>query len=163
MPRAGHCCFARKKARRSVPAHREEHAIACRGQHRRHVDKAVNVVRPAVQQNDSGAIRRTGFGVGHGQEPGVDLLLAGPRIDWGKRRLAACAFAEASTPSWATAAVAAARLSRYRRGRSIFSEIVCIMVLPGIASHRLDQPNVNAKASMPGAKNSISNSRSTMG
>ena len=43
-------------------------------QQRRHIDKAVDVVGPAVQQNDGRTIGRAGFGIADIQATGIDLL-----------------------------------------------------------------------------------------
>ena len=91
---------ARKKARRAVAAQiRNDHPVARRRQQRRDIDKAVNVVGPAVQKNDRRAIGRTGFGVADVQDAGIDLLQrrerrVRPRLDRGQlawRRLRGCA------------------------------------------------------------------------
>ena len=56
--------FGRKKARRAVAAQiRDDHAVARRRQQRRDIDKAVDVVGPAVQQDDRRAIGGAGLGV----------------------------------------------------------------------------------------------------
>ena len=71
--------LARKKARRAITAQiRNDHAVARRRQQRRDVDKAVDVVGPAVQQNDRRAIGGAGFGVTDIQHAGIDLL------EWGE-------------------------------------------------------------------------------
>jgi len=65
----------RKKARGAIAAQiRDDHPVAGRGQQRRDIDKAVNVVWPAVQQNYRGTIGRAGFSVSNVEEAGVDLL-----------------------------------------------------------------------------------------
>ena len=67
--------FGRKKTRRAVAAQiRHDHPVALRRQQRRDIDKAVNVVRPAVQKDDGAAVRRTGLGVSDIQDAGIDLL-----------------------------------------------------------------------------------------
>jgi hypothetical protein len=53
---------------------RHDHAIASLRQYRRDIDKTVDVVRPAVQQNDGSAIGRAGFGIADIEDPGIDLL-----------------------------------------------------------------------------------------
>jgi len=64
-----------KKSRGAVAAQvRHDHAIACRCEQRRNIDKTVNVVRPAVQKQDGRAAGRTGFGVADVQDAGIDLL-----------------------------------------------------------------------------------------
>ena len=66
---------AGKKARRAIAAQiRDDHPVARRRQQRGDIDKAVNVVGPAVQKNDRGTIGGTGFGVSDIEEAGVDLL-----------------------------------------------------------------------------------------
>ena len=66
---------AGKKARRAVAAHiRDDHPVARRRQQRGDIDKAVNVVGPAVQKNDRGTIGGAGFGVSDIQQAGIDLL-----------------------------------------------------------------------------------------
>src|SRR5215472_9210002 len=53
-----------EKTRRSVSAVvRHDHAIARRRQDRSDIDKAVNVIGPAMQQNDRRTVGRTGFGI----------------------------------------------------------------------------------------------------
>src|SRR4051794_22399821 len=50
-------CFARQKSRRAVAAEvRNDHPVPRPCEHRRDVDKAVNVVGPTVQQNDGATI-----------------------------------------------------------------------------------------------------------
>ena len=84
---------ARKKARRAVAAQiRNDHAVAGRCQQRRDIDKAVNVVGPAVQKNDRRAVGGAGFGVADVQDAGIDLLQRAergvrPRLDRGQLRL----------------------------------------------------------------------------
>src|SRR5271154_5704887 len=64
-----------KKTRSSIPAQiRDDHPVSRRCQQRGNIDKAVNVVRPAVQKNDGRAIGRTGFGVANIQEASINLL-----------------------------------------------------------------------------------------
>ena len=66
---------ARKKARRAIAAQiRDDHPVARRRQQRRDIDIGVNVVGPAVQKNDRGAIGGAGFGVSDIQDAGIDLL-----------------------------------------------------------------------------------------
>src|SRR5262245_31274700 len=48
--------------------------IARRGQQRRHIDVAVNVIRPAVQEEDDGAIGWAGFGIADSEGAGLGLL-----------------------------------------------------------------------------------------
>ena len=49
-------------------------AAARRGQCRSNINKTVDVVRPAMQQNDRSAIGRTGFGIADIEDAGIDLL-----------------------------------------------------------------------------------------
>ena len=49
------------------------HLIASRREQRRDIDKAVNVVRPAVEQDHRRAVRRSGFDITHIEHTGVDL------------------------------------------------------------------------------------------
>ena len=66
---------AGKKARRAIAAQiRDDHPVARRRQQRRDVDVAVDVVGPAVQQDDRRTIGGAGFGVADIQDAGVDLL-----------------------------------------------------------------------------------------
>lgn len=53
---------------------RDKHPEASRGQQRRDVDEAVNVIRPAVEKNHGWADGRTDFRVADIQDPGVDLF-----------------------------------------------------------------------------------------
>ena len=67
--------FTGKKSRRAVAAQiRDDHPVAGRRQQRRDVDKAVNVVGPAVQKNDRRTIGGTGFGITDIEQAGIDLL-----------------------------------------------------------------------------------------
>ena len=60
---------AREEARRAVAAQiRHDHPVAGRRQQRCDVDEAVDVVGPAVQEDDRRAVGRTGFGVADVQE-----------------------------------------------------------------------------------------------
>jgi hypothetical protein len=59
---------------------RHDHAVACCRQRRRHVDVAVDVIWPAVQQDDGWAVRGTVLGVPHVEQAGVDLLEAGNEV-----------------------------------------------------------------------------------
>ena len=64
-----------QEARRSVAAQvRHDHPVAGRCQQRRHVDVAVNVVRPAVQKEDRRTARRARLRVPHAQEARIDLF-----------------------------------------------------------------------------------------
>src|SRR6516225_941601 len=72
----------RKKTRAAIAAHvRHEDVVTGRSQYWDDVDKAVNVVRPAVQQDYGCPIGWSGFSVAHIQQSGVDLL------DWTERPL----------------------------------------------------------------------------
>ena len=48
--------------------------VACRSEQRRHIDVGVNVIRPAVQKKDSGAIGWASLGIADVQHTGLDLL-----------------------------------------------------------------------------------------
>src|SRR5262245_28079739 len=62
-------------ARRAITAQvRDDHPIARRRQRRRHIDEAVNVVGPSVQEEDHRPICGAGFGVSDIQNAGIDLL-----------------------------------------------------------------------------------------
>src|SRR6202022_489155 len=64
-----------KEARRSVAAQvRDEHVIALRRQQRRHIDIAMDVVGPAVQEDDRSTVGGSGFCVADVQESCIDLL-----------------------------------------------------------------------------------------
>ena len=66
---------SRKEARRAIAAQiRDDHPVAGRGQQRRDVDIAVDVVGPAVQQDDRRAVGRTVLGIADIQNAGIDLL-----------------------------------------------------------------------------------------
>src|SRR6202790_1939857 len=79
--------IAGKEARGAVAAQiGNDYPVARRGQHRGDVNKAVNVIRPAVQKNDRRTIRRAGLGVADVELAGVYLLqrterLVRPRLD----------------------------------------------------------------------------------
>ncbi|RXH23938.1 hypothetical protein XH99_01220 [Bradyrhizobium nanningense] len=67
--------LVRKKARRAVTTqigHR--HAIAGCRQHRGYLDEAVNVVWPAMQENDICAVGRTSLCISEIQEAWVNVL-----------------------------------------------------------------------------------------
>ena len=67
--------LVRKKARPAVAAQiGNKDAIPRRCQQGGHIDKAVNVVGPAVQKDHGRAIGRTGFGIADIQDTGLDLL-----------------------------------------------------------------------------------------
>ena len=166
---------ARQKARRAIAAQiRDDHAIARRGQHGRDIDKAVNVVGPAVQKNDRRAIGRAGFGVADIQDAGIDLLERAERrvrsrLDRGQPRsfgpAGLCVPQDRIMPSCAAATVMAAAPKKRRRCRLISSAILIVFIgeSPWFDGYAADQPNVNAKASTPEPRNSISNCRSAMG
>ena len=67
--------FTGKETRRAVTTQiRDDHAVARSCKHGRDIDKAVNVVGPAVQQNHNGPIGGTGLCVTHIEDAGIDLL-----------------------------------------------------------------------------------------
>ncbi|MNL34554.1 hypothetical protein D3C87_1565330 [compost metagenome] len=67
--------FVRQEMRIAVtPRIRHQHSVALGREQRRNFVIAVNVVRPAVQKNHHRTIGRTGFGVRHAQQSGVDML-----------------------------------------------------------------------------------------
>ncbi len=67
--------LAREKARRAIAAEvRDDDPVAPRGQKRRDIDEAVNVVWPAVQQHDHITIARADVGISDVQDAGIDLL-----------------------------------------------------------------------------------------
>ena len=98
-----------KKARRAVAAQvGHDHAVAGRRQQRRDVDEAVDVVGPAVQEDDRRAVGRTGFGVPDVQHAGVDLLQRAEggvraRLDRRWKLVLRLRSADAGTPSCAAA------------------------------------------------------------
>ena len=51
-----------------------DNTVAFGSEQGRHVDEAVDVVRPAVQQDHGGPFSRTGFGIADVQYAGIDLL-----------------------------------------------------------------------------------------
>ena len=53
---------------------RDDHPVARRRQQRGDIDKAVNVVGPAVQKDDRRAIGGASFSVSDIQDAGIDLL-----------------------------------------------------------------------------------------
>src|SRR3981189_1548296 len=53
---------------------RDDHAVARSCEHGRDIDKAVNVVGPAVQKNHNGSVRGTGLCGTHLQYARIDLL-----------------------------------------------------------------------------------------
>ena len=75
-----HRC-TQEKSRRAVAAQvRNEHPVARSCEHGRNIDKAVNVVRPAVQENDDRPIGGAGFGVADIQNARIDLLQRTERL-----------------------------------------------------------------------------------
>src|SRR5580698_1572925 len=67
--------FAGEKARRTVaPQIGDDYPVACRSQQRSNVDKAVNIVGPAMEKNDRMAICWAVLSVSNVKETGVDLL-----------------------------------------------------------------------------------------
>src|SRR5215467_2791900 len=67
--------FIREESRGAIAAQvRDDHPVAGRGQQRRNINKTVNVVRPAVQENDHWSVGGTGFSVTDIQDAGIDLL-----------------------------------------------------------------------------------------
>src|SRR5271166_1784334 len=68
-------CIIREKTRSAVAAQvRYEHVVTLRCQQRSNVDKAVNVVGPAVQENHGSTIGGTCFNVADVEETCIDLL-----------------------------------------------------------------------------------------
>ena len=66
---------ARQKPRRAIAAQiGHDHPVARRRQQRRDIDKAVNVVGPAMQKNDGGSVGGAGFGIADIEHAGIDLL-----------------------------------------------------------------------------------------
>ena len=64
----------RQEASRAVAAQvGDDHAVAGRRQQRRDVDVAVDVVRPAVQEHDSGTVGRAGVDIADVEQAGLDL------------------------------------------------------------------------------------------
>ena len=69
-----HGC-AGKKGRRAIAAQiGHDHPVALRRQQRGDIDEAVDVVGPAMQQDDRRTVGRPGLGVADVQQAGVDLL-----------------------------------------------------------------------------------------
>ena len=120
-----------------------------------------------MQQNNGLPIGRTRFGIGDVQHAGVDVLQraergVGPRPDPGERRLGGLRggrqqYAElrGGGQSGGADQMAATKVDPFQiavHGQSLLVRMLLV-----------DQPNVNAKASTFGARNSISNWRSAMG
>jgi hypothetical protein len=53
---------------------RDDHPVAGRRQQRGDIDKAVNIVGPAVQKDDNRTIGGAGLGIADIQDAGIDLL-----------------------------------------------------------------------------------------
>src|SRR5439155_11353405 len=67
--------FTREKARRAVPAQiRDDHPVSRRRQQWSDIDKAVNVVGPAVQKNERRTVSWASFSVADIQAAGIELL-----------------------------------------------------------------------------------------
>src|SRR6185295_5057176 len=65
--------LTREKARRAVATQiRHDHPVARRCQRWSYIDVAIDVVGPAVQQNDGRTIARPRVGVPHTQKPGIN-------------------------------------------------------------------------------------------
>jgi len=127
----------RKKARGAIAAQiRDDHPVAGRGQQRRDIDKAVNVVWPAVQQNYRGTIGRAGFSVSNVEEAGVDLLselndVFVPGLIGGTCAGLVwldCACAEPIATSSAAARVMAALRKKLRRSWLISSGLLIVLI-----------------------------------
>jgi hypothetical protein len=66
--------LVREESGRSVPAQvRDDHAVALRREQWRHLGIAVDVVGPAVQEENGRPVRRTGFDVADVEQTGLDL------------------------------------------------------------------------------------------
>lgn len=66
---------AREEARGAIAAQiRHNHAVAFGGEDGRHIDEAVDIVGPAVEQDDGGPVGGAGFGIADIEETGIDLL-----------------------------------------------------------------------------------------
>src|SRR5262249_47038119 len=73
--------FTGKKARRAVAAQiRDNNPAARLRQQGRDVDKAMNIVGPAVQKNYRGTIGSASFSVSNVQDAGIDLLQCAERL-----------------------------------------------------------------------------------
>src|SRR3982074_1037990 len=141
---------------------RDDHAKARLCEHGCDIDKAVNVVGPAVQKNYNGSVRGTGLCVTHIQYTRIDLLQRSerricswldcrdfcphplccrrtdhPELSGGDRR-------GGGAKKWASILVDVVR-DPVHWAASI------------IGRRAADQPNVKAKASTPGPRNSIWN------
>ena len=67
--------FGRKKACRAVAAHiRHDHPVPRQSKQGRDIDETVNVVRPAVEEDDGRPAGGAGFRVPHVKQAGIDLL-----------------------------------------------------------------------------------------
>ena len=64
-----------QEARRATASHkRHDYVVARRCEQGCHIEIAVNIVRPAVQQHDRGTVGGTGLGISDIQGAGIDLL-----------------------------------------------------------------------------------------
>ena len=101
--------------RRAVAAQiRHDHPEAGLRQHRDDIDEGVDVVGPAVQQDDDGTIGGPGFGVTDIEDAGIDLFQrgkrsVGTRLDRARARLCARRTAQRGCRSWRTARPPASR------------------------------------------------------
>ena len=69
-----------ERKRRAVAAQPgRDHPEACRRQHRDDIDEGVDVVGPAVQEDDDGTIGGPGFGITDSEDAGLDLFQRGKR------------------------------------------------------------------------------------
>jgi hypothetical protein len=96
---------------------RDDHPIARRRQQRRDIDIAMDVVGPAVQENDHGTIGGAGFGVADIEDGGIDLLQRperGVRSRLG-RGIAGLRAGEPSVTSSAPVSATAAAPNKRRR------------------------------------------------
>src|SRR5215470_12431241 len=125
----------------------------------------MNVVRPAVQENDDGPIGETGFGVADVQETGIDLLQRAQRrvrsrFDGGQPfgssigRLC-CRRTDDPELRGRNRHASGAKKATAMPGdvfRGLDRGHYFVSLARWLAA---DQPNVNAKASTPGPRNSI--------
>ena len=152
---------ARKKARRAIAAQiRHDHPVARRRQQRRDIDKAVNVVGPAVQKNDRRDHRRDRLrrirhsGRRHrsasagANEVFVPGLIAGSRLALSCRVVPAQnRSCRAERRQWSSRQ----RQRRRRRSWSISSAILIVSIgkSPWFDGYAADQPNVKQKPPRP--------------
>src|SRR3981189_992631 len=147
---------------------RDDHAVARSCEHGRDIDKAVNVVGPAVQKNHNGSVRGTGLCVTHIQYARIDLL---QRSERGIRSGLDCRhFCPHPLCCRRTDHPELSGGDRHRGGGKETASILVNLVhdlihwaASTIGHCAADQPNVKAKASTPGPRNSIWNCRSAMG